>query len=152
MFSCFIYAHRHVQHANVTWTVKEGLWFYQHDVDPYAGGVFRHVSDVCIFDSQRNLIFSDLQSPLLLSLFSAVLPPVPVVWALSDIVGAWALLRIWRARQRVSKGPSSRDSLVAAVYLLNPYLLLPSLALSTSTFENTVVLLTLMLASQGVLS
>ncbi|KIJ11802.1 hypothetical protein PAXINDRAFT_15378 [Paxillus involutus ATCC 200175] len=110
--------------------LKEGLWFYQHDVDPYAGGVFRH-------------------SPLLLSLFSAVLPPVPVVWALSDIVGAWALLRIWRARQRVSKGPSSRDSLVAAVYLLNPYLLLPSLALSTSTFENTVVLLTLMLASQG---
>ncbi|KIK93239.1 hypothetical protein PAXRUDRAFT_34170 [Paxillus rubicundulus Ve08.2h10] len=110
--------------------LKEGLWFYQHDVDPYAGGVFRH-------------------SPLLLSLFSAVLPPVPVVWALSDMVGAWALVRIWRARQRVNKGPSSRDSLVAAAYLLNPYLLLPSLALSTSTFENAFVLLALMLASDG---
>ncbi|KAF9227010.1 cell division cycle protein 91 [Gyrodon lividus] len=113
--------------------LKEGLWLYQHDVDPYAGGIFRH-------------------SPLLLSLFSTVLPPLPAVWALSDIAGAWALLRIWRARQRVSKGPSSRDSLVAAAYLLNPYLLLPSLALSTSTFENTVVLLTLMFASEGVRS
>ncbi|KAF9236357.1 PIG-U-domain-containing protein [Melanogaster broomeanus] len=110
--------------------LKEGLWLYRHDVDPYVGGVFRH-------------------SPLLLSLFSTVLPPLPVVWAMSDITGAWALLRIWRARQRVRKGSSSRDSLVAAVYLLNPYLLLPSLALSTSTFENTVVLLTFMLASEG---
>ena len=23
--------------------VKEGLWLYSHDIDPYAGGVFRHV-------------------------------------------------------------------------------------------------------------
>ena len=71
------------------------------------------------------------------------------MWALSDIAGAWALLRIWRARQRVGKGSGGRDGLVAAVSLLNPYLFLPSLALSTSTFENTAVLLTLMFASEG---
>ena len=23
--------------------MKEGLWLYSHDIDPYAGGVFRHV-------------------------------------------------------------------------------------------------------------
>ena len=77
------------------------------------------------------------------------MPPLPVVWTLSDIAGAWALLRIWRARQRVTNS-SGRDGLVAAVFLLNPYLFLPSLALSTSTFENTAVLLSLMFASEGV--
>ena len=90
-----------------------------------------------------------MQSPLFLSLFSTVLPPLPIVWALSDIVGACALLRIWHARQRVGKSSGGRDGLVAAVSLLNPYLLLPSLAMSTSTFENTAVLLTLMFASEG---
>ncbi|KAH7889100.1 PIG-U-domain-containing protein [Phlebopus sp. FC_14] len=109
--------------------LKEGLWLYQHDVDPYAGGIFRH-------------------SPLFLSLFATV-PPSPVAWALCDTIGAWALLRIWRARQRINKAPSSRDGLIAVVYLLNPYLLLPSLALSTATFENMMVLLSLMFASEG---
>ncbi|KAL4073710.1 GPI transamidase subunit PIG-U [Scleroderma yunnanense] len=109
--------------------LKEGLWLYQHDIDPYAGGILRH-------------------SPLFLSFFS-IIPPHPVVWALCDIVGAWALVRIWRARQQLWKGKSSRDGLVGAGYLLNPYLLLPSLALSTSTFENSMILLTLMLASEG---
>src|SRR5882762_3352029 len=134
-----------------------------------------------------------------------------VLWTLCDSVGAWALIRIWRARQRVSS--SSRDGLIGALcvakfmlflptrrclqlklsftletmsyvawrilfspslsfsenakirtfqatydlifefcqvycltmsltvpprYLLNPYLLLPTLALSTATFENTL--------------
>lgn len=107
--------------------LKEGLWLYQHDIDPYAGGILRH-------------------SPLFLSFFSIV-PPLPAVWALCDLVGAWALIRIWRARQQLGK--SKRDGLVAAAYLLNPYLLLPSLALSTSTFENSMVLCTLMLAAEG---
>jgi hypothetical protein len=35
-------------------------------------------------------------------------------------------------------------------YLLNPYIFLPTLALSTSTFENTLTLLSIMFASQGV--
>lgn len=89
------------------------------------------------------------QSPLFLSFFSLV-PPLPVVWALCDLVGAWALIRIWRTRQQLGKGKSKRDGLVAAAYLLNPYLLLPSLALSTSTFENSIVLFTLMLAAEGI--
>ena len=85
---------------------------------------------------------------MFLSLFSTV-PPLPVVWALCDLVGAWALIRIWRARQQLGKGKSNRDGLVGAAYLLNPYLLLPSLALSTSTFENSMILLALMLAADG---
>jgi hypothetical protein len=83
-------------------------------------------------------------------------------------VGAWALLRIWRARQGLSsqKGTMSDvENLIVSVYvesicfqyspntlhsyLLNPYLLLPSLALSTSTFENALTLLALMFASEG---
>ncbi|KAH7925653.1 PIG-U-domain-containing protein [Leucogyrophana mollusca] len=112
--------------------LQEGIFLYQNDIDPYSGSVFRH-------------------SPLLLSLFSTVLPtssvPCAFLWTLCDALSAYALVAIWRARQRVPK--STRDGLVAASYLLNPYLFLPTLALSTSTFENMSVLLTLMFASQG---
>ncbi|KAI6131496.1 PIG-U-domain-containing protein [Pisolithus croceorrhizus] len=107
--------------------LKEGLWLYHNGVDPYLGGILKH-------------------SPLFLSLFSAA-PPGRVAWALSDIVGAWALVRIWHSRQQL--GQSRRDGLVGAAYLVNPYLLLPSLASSTSTFENAIILLTLMFAVEG---
>ncbi|KAI9460305.1 PIG-U-domain-containing protein [Boletus coccyginus] len=110
--------------------LKEGLWLYSHNIDPYAGGIFRH-------------------SPLFLSIFSTVLPPLPIIWALGDIVGTWTLLCIWCAWQHISKGLGGHDGLVAAVSLLNPYLFLLSLALSTSTFENMAVLLALMFASEG---
>lgn len=57
------------------------------------------------------------QSPLFLSLFSTLLPTSRVtssiLWTLCDAVGALALIRIWRARQRVSS--SSRDGLIGAV-------------------------------------
>ncbi|KZP34406.1 PIG-U-domain-containing protein [Athelia psychrophila] len=112
--------------------LQEGIYLFNNGVDPYSGGVFRH-------------------SPLFLSLFSTLLPTgrvsSSVLWTLSDAVGAWALVRIWRARQRVKT--SSRDGLISAVYLLNPYLVLPTLALSTSTFENAIALLSIMFASQG---
>ncbi|KII92631.1 hypothetical protein PLICRDRAFT_89199 [Plicaturopsis crispa FD-325 SS-3] len=112
--------------------LQEGIYLFQHDVDPYSGGSFYH-------------------SPLYLALFSTVLPTsravAAVLWTFADVVGAWALTRIWRARQRVPRSP--RDSLLAALYLSNPYLLLSSLALSTSTFDNTLVLLSIMFASQG---
>ncbi|KAG1841695.1 GPI transamidase subunit PIG-U-domain-containing protein [Suillus subalutaceus] len=116
--------------------LNEGLWLLDNNIDPYMGGTFHH-------------------SPLLLSLFSTIVPPLPVVWAVSDGIGAWALLCIWRARQGLSfqKGTKSNvENLIVSVYLLNPYLLLPSLALSTSTFENTFTLLALMFASQGKVS
>jgi phosphatidylinositol glycan class U len=47
---------------------------------------------------------------------------------------------------------SDVENLIASVYLLNPYLLLPSLALSTSTFENALTLLALVFASEGKVS
>ncbi|KIP10239.1 hypothetical protein PHLGIDRAFT_28605 [Phlebiopsis gigantea 11061_1 CR5-6] len=111
----------------------EGLYLFRHGVDPYSGGLFRH-------------------SPLLLSLFSTALPlnrfTAALIWTASDAAAAWALVHTWRARQQV-KGKTSRDSLIAAVYLLNPYILLPSLALSTSSFENTALLLSVMFAVQA---
>ncbi|KAH6914415.1 cell division cycle protein 91 [Coprinopsis sp. MPI-PUGE-AT-0042] len=111
--------------------LKEGLYLYDKGIDPYAGGTFRH-------------------SPLLLALFSTVLSTsqtaAALLWTALDAVAALALVNIWRARQNVSS--SSRDGTIAALYLANPYLFLPSLALSTSTIENTLILLAVMFAAQ----
>ncbi|EGO00346.1 hypothetical protein SERLA73DRAFT_52780 [Serpula lacrymans var. lacrymans S7.3] len=112
--------------------LQEGIFLYLNNIDPYSGGVF-------------------YQSPLFLSLFSTILPTsrvaCSILWTLCDAIGALALVRIWRFRQRVAS--STRDGLIAALYLLNPYLSLPAFALSTSTIDNTLTLLTLMFASQG---
>ncbi|KAJ7095734.1 GPI transamidase subunit PIG-U [Mycena belliarum] len=112
--------------------LQEGIYLFKNGIEPYSGGVFR-------------------QSPLFLALFTTVLPTSRIVasitWTLCDAVGAWALIQIWRARQRVAQ--TSRDSLIAATYLLNPYLFLPTLALSTSSFENMLGLLALMFAARG---
>lgn len=57
-----------------------------------------------------------LQSPLLLALFSLILPErrvhASILWTFFDILGAWALVSVWRARQNLSE--SSRDTVVAA--------------------------------------
>ncbi|ETW81074.1 hypothetical protein HETIRDRAFT_434894 [Heterobasidion irregulare TC 32-1] len=115
--------------------LQEGIYLFRNGIDPYSGGTFRH-------------------SPLYLSLFSIVLLESnalsAVLWTLADAIGAWALVQIWRARSRTSKG--RKDSVIAAVYLLNPYIFLPSLAFSTSTFDNAFQLLSLMFASQGRIS
>ncbi|KAJ3542830.1 hypothetical protein NMY22_g3365 [Coprinellus aureogranulatus] len=115
--------------------LQEGLYLFNHGIDPYDGGTFRH-------------------SPLLLALFSSILPSSKAFSALlgtlCDAVAAWALVQIWRARQNVQS--SSRDGLVAATYLLNPYIFLPTLALSTSSYENTLLLLAVMFASQSAFS
>lgn len=111
--------------------LKEGIYLFNTGVDPYSGGVFRH-------------------SPLYLSLFTTILSPsritASILWTLCDSIGAWSMIRIWRARQGVVQ--SSRDVLVAAMYFLNPYLLLPSLAFSTSSIENAVCLLAIMFACE----
>ncbi|KAF8629854.1 hypothetical protein AX15_003216 [Amanita polypyramis BW_CC] len=112
--------------------LREGVYLFEHGIDPYTGGPFRH-------------------SPLFLLAFTTVLNPfrvVPLLWAFCDILGAMALVRIWKARQSVLTS-NTRDSLIAACYLLNPYLLFPSLALSTSSVENMLVLLAVMFASHG---
>ncbi|KAJ7245033.1 GPI transamidase subunit PIG-U [Mycena haematopus] len=112
--------------------LQEGIYLFKNGIDPYSGGVFRH-------------------SPLFLALFTTVLPTSrtvsSIIWTLFDAVGAWALVQIWRARQRVAQ--TSRDGLIAAAYLLNPYLFLSTLSLSTSPFENTLALLALMFATRG---
>ncbi|KAI0662059.1 PIG-U-domain-containing protein [Cubamyces menziesii] len=112
--------------------LREGIYLFKHGIDPYSGGAFRH-------------------SPLLLSLFSTVLPLTPytspIVWTAVDTIAAWALVRIWRLRTGAKKTP--RDRQIAALYLLNPYILLPSLALSTSSIENTLCLLALLFACRG---
>ncbi|KAJ7442623.1 GPI transamidase subunit PIG-U [Mycena latifolia] len=112
--------------------LQEGIYLFKNGIDPYSGGVFR-------------------QSPLFLALFTTVLPTsrivASIVWTLCDAVGAWALVQIWRARQRVAQ--TSRDGLIAAAYLLNPYLFLSTLSLSTSSFDNTLALLALMFAARG---
>ncbi|KAI0366878.1 PIG-U-domain-containing protein [Pilatotrama ljubarskyi] len=112
--------------------LREGIYLFQHGIDPYSGGSFRH-------------------SPLLLSLFSTVLPLTPytsaLLWTAADAVAAWALVRIWRLRTGAKK--TSRDRQIAALYLLNPYIFLPSLALSTSSLENMLCLLAIMFACRG---
>ncbi|OCH84913.1 PIG-U-domain-containing protein [Obba rivulosa] len=112
--------------------LQEGVYLFQQGFDPYSGGPFRH-------------------SPLLLSVFSTVFPLTrftsPILWTACDAVAAWALVRIWRARQNIAG--SMRDTLVAASYLLNPYIFLPSLAFSTSSIENALCLTSLMFACQG---
>ncbi|TCD62991.1 hypothetical protein EIP91_006150 [Steccherinum ochraceum] len=112
--------------------LQEGLYLFSQGIDPYSGGIFRH-------------------SPLYLAIFSTAIPLTKLttafLWTASDAVSAWALVRIWRARQRLSS--SSRDALIATLYLINPYTFLPTLALSSSTFENTLLLLSVMFASEG---
>ncbi|KAF8491028.1 GPI transamidase subunit PIG-U [Gautieria morchelliformis] len=115
--------------------LREGVYLFKHGIDPYSGGVFR-------------------QSPILLSLFSTILPlsPAllsPLLWTLCDGIGAWSLSRIWRLRCKSSVTYGSREGLIVISYLLNPYLFLPSLALSTSTFDNTLFLLALHSACLG---
>ncbi|KAI0001371.1 PIG-U-domain-containing protein [Russula compacta] len=112
--------------------LQEGIYLFRHGVDPYSGGSFRH-------------------SPLALSLFSTVVPTSWIhptfLWTFFDAVGAWALVNIWRSRSNIQR--SERDMRIAAIYLLNPYIFLPCLALSTSTLETTLQLLVLMFASRG---
>ncbi|KAI0714022.1 PIG-U-domain-containing protein [Cerioporus squamosus] len=112
--------------------LREGIYLFDHGIDPYSGGSFRH-------------------SPLSLSLFSTVLPLTPytspIIWTAADAVAAWALVRIWRLRTGAKV--TSRDGQVAAMYLLNPYIFLPSLALSSSSIENALVLLSVMFACRG---
>ncbi|KAF8160705.1 GPI transamidase subunit PIG-U [Crassisporium funariophilum] len=112
--------------------LQEGIYLFNHGIDPYSGGSFRH-------------------SPLLLSFFATVFPLsrklASLLWTLTDAAGAWFLVQTWRVRQNVKE--SQRDALVAALYLLNPYILLPSLALSTSSFANALMLATIMFACRG---
>jgi len=112
----------------------EGVYLFKNEINPYSGGVFRH-------------------SPILLTLFSTILPLSstlsPLLWTLCDGIGAWCLSRIFRLRSKSIKAYGSRESLVVAFYLLNPYLFLPAISQSTSTFDNTLFLFTVYSAALG---
>ncbi|KZV73319.1 PIG-U-domain-containing protein [Peniophora sp. CONT] len=109
--------------------LREGIYLFEHGIDPYSGGTFRH-------------------SPLFLSLF-AWLPPWRILnallWTAADAIAVWALASLWTAR---SGGDRSRTGLIGAVYLANPYLLLPSLASATSSFDNALILISLKYAAE----
>ncbi|KAH8806844.1 GPI transamidase subunit PIG-U [Flagelloscypha sp. PMI_526] len=112
--------------------LKEGIFLFENGSSPYAGGVFHH-------------------SPLLLSLFSTILPTsrtwAGLLWATIDALSAYCLVVIFRARQNVAT--TSRDWSIALMYIANPYILLSSLALSTTSIENLLLLLCVKFASRG---
>ncbi|QRV93897.1 phosphatidylinositol glycan anchor biosynthesis class U protein [Ceratobasidium sp. AG-Ba] len=109
--------------------LKEGVFLLQRGIDPYTGGVFLH-------------------SPLLLALFSTVFPlsstGTAVLWSLLDGLTSWCLISLWRLRS-LSKDDRN-EALIAAIYLLNPYTLLTTLARSTATIDTALTALALLLA------
>ncbi|QRV79228.1 phosphatidylinositol glycan anchor biosynthesis class U protein [Ceratobasidium sp. AG-Ba] len=109
--------------------LKEGVFLLQRGIDPYTGGVFLH-------------------SPLLLALFSTVFPlsgtGTAVLWSLLDGLTSWCLVSLWRLRT-LSKD-DRKEVLIAAIYLLNPYTLLTTLARSTATIDTALTALALLLA------
>ncbi|KIJ49409.1 hypothetical protein M422DRAFT_225095 [Sphaerobolus stellatus SS14] len=114
--------------------LREGVYLFKHGIDPYSGGLFR-------------------QSPILLTLFSTIIPPSkilsPLLWTACDGISAWCLSRIYILRNKPTTGDSSPDALINLFYLLNPYLFLPSIAQSSATLDNTLFLSTLYFACNG---
>ncbi|EJD52791.1 cell division cycle protein 91 [Auricularia subglabra TFB-10046 SS5] len=106
--------------------LQEGVFLYRNGVHPYSGGPFRH-------------------SPITLLLFSTLLPTTfPLLWAAADVLGAWALVQVFRLRSGTID--ASRERIIAACYLFNPYTLLCTIAQSTSTFDNALYALALLFA------
>ncbi|KEP51340.1 putative GPI transamidase component PIG-U [Rhizoctonia solani 123E] len=111
--------------------LKEGIFLSEKGTDPYTGGVFLH-------------------SPLFLALFSTVFPlsdyGSAILWSVLDGLTAWCLVGLWRLRSSVRD--DRKEALITAIYMLNPYNILPTLARSTSTIDTTLTTLTLLLACQ----
>ncbi|WOO81184.1 Phosphatidylinositol glycan anchor biosynthesis class U protein [Vanrija pseudolonga] len=112
-------------------SLSEGVFLRDTGFDPYAGGVFHH-------------------SPLYLLFFSYIIPVysralTAVLWSLADVLGGILLVRVWQARSAASTSKTtpadtSRDYLVALLYLFNPYTLLSCLARSTTSLDNVLTL------------
>ncbi|KAF8320711.1 cell division cycle protein 91 [Clavulina sp. PMI_390] len=112
--------------------LKEGVWLLNHNLNPYAGRLVRH-------------------SPLTLAIFSTIIPLNPTAsalfWSSCDAVSVICLIRIWRMRKQVSD--ARQELLIAVTFLLHPYTALPTFALSTSTIDNTLHLLSLYFTMAG---
>ncbi|CAE6503892.1 unnamed protein product [Rhizoctonia solani] len=111
--------------------LKEGIFLSEKGIDPYTGGVFLH-------------------SPLFLALFSTIFPlsnfGSAILWSVLDGITAWGLVKLWRLRSSVRD--DRKEALIAVIYMLNPYNLLPTLARSTSTIDTALTVLTLLFACQ----
>ncbi|KAK4690002.1 GPI-anchor transamidase subunit U, partial [Tremellales sp. Uapishka_1] len=119
-------------------SLREGVYIYGKGTNPYEGGVFYH-------------------SPLYLAFFTYIIPSSSRIqtssfWSLVDIVSAMALVSIWKTRIRrsgCSSGKEERDALVAALYLFNPYTLMSCFARSTTSLDNSMLLLSVSSACDG---
>ncbi|KXJ89602.1 GPI transamidase subunit PIG-U [Microdochium bolleyi] len=113
----------------------EGLYLYNHNVSPYDGGVYH-------------------QAPLLLPLFSVL--PDPQTWPIFtnllyiavDLLSAYALSRISDSGEAASsrlyksarKDRQWSGSVIAALFLFNPYTVATCLARPTSVFTTCAIL------------
>ena len=147
--------------------VQEGIYLFNHDIDPYSGGSFRHVRVLLADTSARLPTFCVLVTSLVV-LFRDDPTQFKKI--------SFNSLDCKRCRRCMGPGPDLESQtkrekqltrcprsdfvswllepcfvliLFLCRYLLNPYIFLPSLALSTSSFENTLLLISLMFASQG---
>ncbi|ODN81964.1 hypothetical protein L202_02299 [Cryptococcus amylolentus CBS 6039] len=116
-------------------SLKEGVFLYSHGTNPYIGGTFYH-------------------SPIYLGMFTHVVPiasplATAALWTLVDLWGSGRLLRIAGARRGSS---ASRNALVAALYLFNPYTLATCLARSTASVDTAILLTAISAAIDGNIS
>ncbi|KAJ3793319.1 PIG-U-domain-containing protein [Lentinula aff. detonsa] len=119
--------------------LKESLWLYQRGIDPYGSGIGQvGVSPLYLAFSFFPTIAESgpLKTRLLSKLFGIFL------WTAPDAFSAWFLVRIWKARASTSAKSSSSSItfVLPLIYLLSPYVILSSLARSTSVWENAILL------------
>ncbi|KAJ3789525.1 PIG-U-domain-containing protein [Lentinula aff. detonsa] len=119
--------------------LKESLWLYQRGIDPYGSGIGQvGVSPLYLAFSFFPTIAESgpLKTRLLSKLFGIFL------WTAPDAFSAWFLVRIWKARASTSTKSSSSSItfVLPLIYLLSPYVILSSLARSTSVWENAILL------------
>lgn len=113
--------------ALTSWpNLQEGMYLFSKGIDPYSGGVFRH-------------------SPLYLTLPRLLFSPIMFIAV--DALAACALVNIWRLRAGLTDSP--RDPLLILIYMLNPCIFIPSLAHSTSSFDNACLLGAVMWACEA---
>lgn len=109
--------------------LKEGLFLYERGASPYDGGLYH-------------------QAPLLLVIFQ--LFPAPLVFVALDAINAASLKSIARDLRIPSpRFTGINDSMVAAAYLFNPFVILSCLGRSTSIFTNTAIIQAVLSAQSG---
>jgi len=106
--------------------------------------------DLCA-ETLKDLIAYILQSPLMLAVFSTIFPLTPLAsaafWSMCDGISVLCLIRLLRMRHQ--RKDLQQEVLIAISYLFHPYTGLPTLALSTSSIDNMLHLLTLYYAMSG---